>query len=103
MPRPLSEMPKMTSYQTVPSQTLLFEGEMYPTLRLNQEHQYDRCLAQDHCWNKHDVQLHFSEATWDASRRIISVFLYVVLREIAAPYTCGSFADAEVNADRDFG
>ena len=37
------------------------------------------------------------------SRRIVSVFLYVALRQIATPYTRGSFADAEVNADHDFG
>src|SRR5215475_12170988 len=37
------------------------------------------------------------------SRRIIGVFLYIVLSQIAAPYTRGSFADAEVNADHDFG
>src|SRR5262245_39151973 len=37
------------------------------------------------------------------SRSIVSVFLDVVLSQIAAPYTRGSFADAEVNADQDFG
>jgi len=31
----------MIAYQTVPSQTLLFEGEMYSTLRLNQGHYKD--------------------------------------------------------------
>ena len=39
----------------------------------------------------------------DSSRCIVGVFLYVVFRQIAAPYTRGSFADAEVNADHDFG
>src|SRR6266850_7340275 len=38
-----------------------------------------------------------------ASRRIVSVFLYVALRQVAAPNTRGSFADAEVNSDDDFG
>src|SRR5262245_61869046 len=37
------------------------------------------------------------------SRSIVSVFLYVVLSQIAAPYTRRSFADAEVDVDQDFG
>src|SRR5437899_3766533 len=38
-----------------------------------------------------------------ASRRIVSIFLYVALRQVATPYTRGSFADAEVNSNDDFG
>src|SRR5215468_4400331 len=49
------------------------------------------------------VRLHFCESPTGRSRRIVSIFLYVVLSQIAAPYTGGSFADAEVNADQHFG
>src|SRR5215470_18954785 len=46
---------------------------------------------------------HFCEDPTGPSRRIVSIFLDVVLSQIAAPYTRGSFADAEVYADHDFG
>src|SRR5499433_2374085 len=49
------------------------------------------------------VRLHFCEDPTGPSRRIVSIFLDVVLSQIAAPYTRGSFADAEVDADQDFG
>ena len=39
----------------------------------------------------------------NASRRIVSVFLNIAFGQIATPYTRGSFADAEVNSDDDFG
>src|SRR5262249_38623499 len=93
-------MPKMISYQTVPSQTLLLKVKCIP-LRINQG-QYDRCLTQDHCRNKQG-SAHFCEDPTGPSRRIVSIFLDVVLSQIAAPYTRGSFADAEVYADHDFG
>src|SRR5215470_12244527 len=34
-----------------------------------------------------------------SSRRIVRVFPYVALRQVAPPYTRGGFADTEVNAD----
>src|SRR4029453_965006 len=39
----------------------------------------------------------------NASRRIVSVFFNIAFGQIATPYTRGSFADAEVNSDDDFG
>src|SRR5262245_5826181 len=49
------------------------------------------------------VRLHFCENSTGRSRRIVSIFLDIVLRQVAAPYTRGTFADAEVNLDQDFG
>src|SRR5262249_24395050 len=48
------------------------------------------------------VQLHFCETPPCPSRRIVSVFLYVVLSQIATTYGRGSFAYAGVVVNDDF-